>query len=135
MERPRSSDYLVVNICLKVWGVPISLGKVMSSILENLLATALIGGVSVTGLAAVNEINTEVQNVVFTQQIEQAADCADLVFASYGVNPVAGVTAIQAFEATDMNRDLLNCMTPITGVTGEQLLQNPTDIYNIKEDL
>lgn len=107
----------------------------MATSLETLMSIVLVGGISTTGLAAVSEINDQVQSVAYSAQIEAAADCADRVFLLHGLDPVQGVQKVLNYENTEVNRELLNCMTPITGVTGEQLLQTPTDIYALKKEL
>lgn len=105
----------------------------MALSLETLISTVLVGSVSAVGLTAMTELNAEIQQISFNQQIENAADCADRVFLLHGVDPVQGVEEVRTYQNTQLNRELLDCVSPITGVTGEQLLQNPTDIYSVKE--
>lgn len=108
----------------------------MATLAETLIVSAIMSTVLTTGLTALEAVDTQVQQVAFGYELEAAADCADRVFTLRGIPADEAARLMLTDADPELRDDLLTCVEPITGVSGDMLRQDPTAIYDmLKQDL
>jgi hypothetical protein len=88
----------------------------MASLLETLLVTVVVGGVSVTGFDAIEQLDQSVQSIVLPAAFDEAASCAKEFMVIHGYpSEYEGALALAQGDDEALKRDVVGCYMNITG--------------------
>jgi hypothetical protein len=103
----------------------------MASLFETLLATALVGGVSVSAYTAFEQFDQQVQSITLPAAFQEASNCAKEFMVVHGY-PSEYEGALALSQGTDeaLKRDVVSCYTSITGDPYDPTAGIPQQVLN-----
>ena len=103
----------------------------MASLLETLLTTIVVGGVSASAITAYEQFDQQVQSVVLPAAFQEAADCAKEFMVVHGYpSEYEGALALAQGDDEALKRDVVGCYVTITGDPYDPTASIPQDILD-----